>query len=388
MQTTKNSTILLIHTTCEGRTTGDRIRVEKIQHLLCEANLRVFNVKIPLSYNRNELLTAEYLEKILHYSLPFNKRNLSLSFSASDFEYLLFNTSVNYLSKVVKQAKPDILLAEGTKAGWVASVVSKKFSVCCIIDMHGIAFAEARGFNQKNWLKIFQLEAEAFRNCDYLIAVSNRMSDYVKKKMNVLDRKVIVAPNGSELQSSLASYCKPLKIIYAGGFSYWENVNDYLDTAKCSDQKRFRFYIAGDRSVGQTYFKRIEKENIPITYLGYTQRPQVLKILSQMQVGIAPSTDDLARQVACPVKVFDYMAAGLPVVTPHIGDWGDLVLNEKCGIALPENNVEQYVLALNRLYNKTEWVQKSENARKIIKEKYTWKRTLEPILELINNIIK
>ena len=380
--------ILIVHTTRPGRSTGDRIRLEKTQELLQRERFQVFSVKIPLSADRNELFKAKYLEQLIEYSIPIHKWKFGLTISQKDLDYLLFNASLNYVRKIIRQLAPNVVLAQGTKAGWVASVASKEYKVPCIIDMHGLAFAEARGAGRKNWQGTLQQEFEAFRTCDYLVAVSKRMRDYVVQTMGIPNGKVVVAPNGSDLQISIASYGTPIKIVYAGGFAYWEHVDDYLDVAKHADGKRFAFYIAGDRSVGQALFERIRKEHIPITYLGYSQRPKIFDTLARMQVGIAPSTEDLARQVACPVKVFDYMAVGLPVITPRIGDWGDLIEDEDCGVALHNNNIEGYLSALDKISGESDWARKSKNARKIIRENYDWRTTLEPLLKVVRSYVE
>ena len=91
-----------------------------------------------------------------------------------------------------------------------------------------------------------------------------------------------------------------------------------------------------------------------------------------MQIGIAPSTKDLARQVASPIKIFDYMASGLPVITPKVGDLGDIIKQENCGMALDDDSTESYAKALNTLAQENIWTVQSKNAIEAIQEKYNW----------------
>jgi len=119
--------------------------------------------------------------------------------------------------------------------------------------------------------------------------------------------------------------------------------------------------------------------------LGYIPRQKIFSTLSTMQIGMAPSTRDLARIVASPIKVFDYMASGLPVITPKIGDWGKIIEEEDCGIALEDDNPKSYEEALNMLAQQDVWTTKSKNAINIIKEKYNWDNLLRPLANLISN---
>jgi glycosyltransferase involved in cell wall biosynthesis len=104
-----------------------------------------------------------------------------------------------------------------------------------------------------------------------------------------------------------------------------------------------------------------------------------------MQIGIAPSTRDLARVVASPIKIFDYMASGLPVITPKIGDWGEIIVEEDCGVVLEDDSIEDYIKALNALAQRDVWTKKSNNAINIIKQKYNWDNVLKPLADLISN---
>jgi glycosyltransferase involved in cell wall biosynthesis len=65
-----------------------------------------------------------------------------------------------------------------------------------------------------------------------------------------------------------------------------------------------------------------------------------------MQIGLATSTHDLARLVASPIKIFDYMSCGLPIVCSKVGDWGNQVSDSNCGFALSDDSIVQYVAAL------------------------------------------
>ena len=225
-------------------------------------------------------------------------------------------------------------------------------------------------------------EIEALEKSDYLVLVSRKMKDYVTE-MGIATEKVIVAPNGSDQQESTAKYGMPLKVIYAGTFAYWEKVHDFVNIAKHADPEKFKFYKAGDGPLRNDLLRKIRKEHISIDYLGCIPKQKIHKLLAQMQIGIAPSTKDLARQVASPIKIFDYMASGLPVITPKIGDWGDIIEKENCGIALNNDNIDDYLKALNTLAQENIWKTKSRNAIKSIEQKSNWNKVLEPITNLL-----
>ncbi len=342
------------------------------------------HIRLP-SITKDYLSELDGLKCIFSNILPLRKSNnfKEVSGRASIIERIGFTVSLNFLMRELKRSKPDVVLAETSEIGWMTTVAAIQPSTFRIIDIHGLAFAEAKGSKHKWWEQTMKLEKEVFRNCDHLIVVSKRMKEYLSQEFKIPKNKMTVAPNGSDPRQTVAKYEDPLRVIYAGVFSYWEKVDDFLDIAKQADQKIFKFYLAGTGPMKNHLLKRIREEKIPINYLGYVPRQKIHDLLARMQIGIAPSTRDLARQVASPIKIFDYMASGLPVITPRIGDWGDMVQKENCGITLTSDTVENYVKALNTLAQENIWNVKSGNAVKSIEEKYNWTKALEPITNLL-----
>jgi len=377
--------VLIVHTT-SLRTFGDRIRVEKIQQSLSSAGFKVSESRLPV-VQRFDLLVPQNLENLFVGFFSLNKIfRLKPFFSSFNFpDLLIYSTSLEFLRKQVQKIKPDVILAETSKVGLIASIVAKEFRIPCVVDVHGLTFAEAVGSKQKNWRGIIHMEIEALENSNHIVVVSKKMRDYIIKKMRIAGAKIIVAPNGSNPQEVHAVYSKPLRIIYAGGFAYWEKIHDFVEIAKRANPQKFEFYLAGDGPLRNELLRKIKKENIAITYLGSIPKPRIFSVLSKMQVGIAPSTKDLTRQVASPVKIFDYLAAGLPVVTPKIGDWGDLIADEDCGMALEDDSIEEYLKALDTLADECTWNEKSLNAIKVIDDKYSWNKALQPLKNLLSS---
>jgi glycosyltransferase involved in cell wall biosynthesis len=291
---------------------------------------------------------------------------------------------LNYLVNSLTRLKPDVVLAETSPVGWIAVEAAKKLSIPCLIDAHGLSFAETKGSGIEGWSEIALLEKASFESCDHLFVVSERMKNYVSSNFCIPKGKVTVASNGGSIGNLHARYGVPMNVVYAGIFAYWEKVGDLLDVAKEANPQKFRFYLAGGGTLKGQLLGRVRAESVPIKYLGYIPKLKMQELLVGMQVGIAPSTKDLARQVASPIKVFDYLSCGLPVITPKIGDWGDLVEAEDCGIALKDDTAEGYLSALAELYSPVTWEEKSKNALVAIRDKYNWGKTLEPISSVVS----
>jgi glycosyltransferase involved in cell wall biosynthesis len=83
------------------------------------------------------------------------------------------------------------------------------------------------------------------------------------------------------------------------------------------------------------------------------------------------------------LKVYEYMAAGLPVVVSRIGQLADLIEHEANGLLCPPGHAPALAGALDRLYRDCEWRKRlGQAARETALEEYTWDKVVQRILGL------
>lgn len=107
-----------------------------------------------------------------------------------------------------------------------------------------------------------------------------------------------------------------------------------------------------------------------------------------MQVGVVTSSVDMVRKVASPMKVLDYAACGLPVITADVGEWSIMITEYDSGIVTKNSDPEEFADALMQLSDRRTWRRKSENARNMVKEKFLWQNTVKPIVGLYDGGVK
>jgi glycosyltransferase involved in cell wall biosynthesis len=84
---------------------------------------------------------------------------------------------------------------------------------------------------------------------------------------------------------------------------------------------------------------------------------------------------------AAPNKLFEALAAGKPIISPDIGEIGDLIRQGKCGVVLPDCSVSSIQQALEQMLNpelRADW---TRNARNLGRMEMNWKRGQEVLLE-------
>jgi glycosyltransferase involved in cell wall biosynthesis len=104
--------------------------------------------------------------------------------------------------------------------------------------------------------------------------------------------------------------------------------------------------IAGDGDNGKT-LRKLAAGLKNITFLGWLDRLELKRILLISDVGIAPYVRSATQSL--PNKIYEYMAAGLPILSSLHGEARDLLIKEKIGLAYSPENVASLVNSVQML---------------------------------------
>ncbi|MGE5194003.1 MAG: glycosyltransferase, partial [Deltaproteobacteria bacterium] len=105
-------------------------------------------------------------------------------------------------------------------------------------------------------------------------------------------------------------------------------------------------------------------------------------LLASMDVACAPYPD-LSDFYFSPLKVYEYMAAGRPVVASRIGQLADLIQHEVSGLLCPAGDAGALAAALQRLRDRPDLRRRlGTAARETVQRKHTWKSVVGRLLNL------
>ena len=288
------------------------------------------------------------------------------------------------LKESVRKHRPDIIFAEETRTAYMA--VQNDDNIPVVADLHGIISSEYgecpdAKISERHLSRIREIEKELVERASDILVVSNNMKEYLANEYGPDSYKVTVVQNGADLHCGHATYQENMKLIFGGIFNYWEDVDSFIEMAK--KNPRNQYYLMGTGPLKRHLISRIDREKIHVNYLGSQSKSEALDLFCDMTIGVAPSTRNLTRYVASPVKIYDYMACGLPVITPNYGEWARHVEENDCGVVTEHSNAEEFLASAKKMGDRDIWEQKSENCRKAIETKFNWHKVLEPISNVL-----
>jgi glycosyltransferase involved in cell wall biosynthesis len=122
---------------------------------------------------------------------------------------------------------------------------------------------------------------------------------------------------------------------------------------------------------------------------GYLDRAGVIGLLRQSFAGLVVLEELPNYLVALPVKMFEYMAAGIPVISSLFPNWQAIVDGEQCGICVNPKDTRAIAEAICYLRDHPEeaaWM--GQNGRRAVETKYRWEEEQGKLLALYQELLE
>ena len=120
-----------------------------------------------------------------------------------------------------------------------------------------------------------------------------------------------------------------------------------------------------------------------IKFIGRITRKEVNELYGKARAGIVIYQPAENHYEAQPVKMFEFMAAGLPVIASNFPYWRKIVEDAKCGICVdPMNPSEVRKACIELLNNPQEGQRMGKAGRTAVLDRYSWNSEEKKLLEL------
>lgn len=238
---------------------------------------------------------------------------------------------------LMKEAKklPDknttLIIEFSTVGGYFALAGFKDY----ILDVHGIAFDELN-FVKVPWYipkKIVEsytylLEQLAVKRAKKITVVSDSMKDFIANEWNINKNKIFVLPNGYHNSIVNETLIQDIKdgyniVTFIGVMTEWANIEKIIYAADILRYENIIFYLVGHGSEDYIYRLKELVRNLGLTNIIFTGRVPLnesYKFIASSNVVLLPFPRSLCTEVACPIKVLEYMAFGKAIVLDDVSD--------------------------------------------------------------------
>lgn len=167
---------------------------------------------------------------------------------------------------------------------------------------------------------------------------------------------------------------RPKAFTYVGTLTPNRNLAGMADAVAALTDPDVRLRLAGDFIVeGDRRACEAEPSWSRVIYEGWLSREGVASLLAHSRAGLVLLKPVPHEMVTLPIKLFEYMAAGLPVISSDFPLWRTIVEGARCGLLVDPENVSEITAAMQwMLDNPEEAEAMGQRGRQAVEQVYNW----------------
>lgn len=302
--------------------------------------------------------------------------------------------------KIVSEEKPDAILVRYNLLNFSLPIIAKLKGIPFIVEVNSPMALEHRKFNKKQFsLPFFPEWAERLnlKLADRAYTVSGALRNYFVEH-GIDANKISVVPNGVDVErfspniSGTSIRCKynlgdRIVLGFIGSFHYWhglESLEKYV-TALCGKFGNVAFLFVGDGPMRAELEAELSKRSFSdrVFFAGYVPHDGVSELLAAMDIVFAPYPP-MEFFYFSPLKLFEYMAAGKPVVASRVGQIEDMVEDGINGLLYDAGEIEQLIARSSELIEDKELRTRiGKQARETMCANHSWRVNADKVIKLI-----
>lgn len=225
---------------------------------------------------------------------------------------------------------------------WAGMAFAQAQGIPGVLEVNSPLIEEQRRHRQlHHTVEAERVARDAFGAATAIVAVSDAVARYVESVPGAAGR-VHVVPNGVDVDRFAAAETPLLPnadrdfvVGFVGTLKAWHGMETLVDAFSCVNDHlpHARLLIVGDGPLRDALTAQLAQNGCldRATFTGAVEHDAVPGWLASMDVAVAPYPD-LPEFYFSPLKLYEYMAAGLPVVASNIGQIADIVDDGRNGL--------------------------------------------------------
>lgn len=284
---------------------------------------------------------------------------------------------------------------------WASVSLAKRYNIPIILEVNYTSFTPLYRKRSKLFLPFAHwVDKKIFKSVDGLLPVST----YLKKHLidlGVDENKIVVLPNAADpnkfkiMQQGSSELKTKInvngnKIIgFVGGFYPWHGL-DFLIDCFARLKKEIPdvcLLLIGDGPVKAELIKKVANLGLKkdVLFVGSVKHDDLANYIDLFDLAVVPDSNEYGS----PMKIYEYMAMGKPVVAPRLGPLEDGIESGKEGILFTQKSSDEFLSALRTIILDESLRKKMNNAaRNKIRRKHNWLHNAHQVIRMYEEIKK
>ena len=219
--------------------------------------------------------------------------------------------------------------------------IGEKLEIPVIVKIDDAVYEKSTGLKsiQRKVEKI--LSAKTLNKSSKILVANNETKEIVNEFYDVSPEKIEIMPNGIDTKIFHTSVIKKSKMILFSGVMYNHRGIDVLLNAAPTVIKKIpevKFVLLGDGPELDNLKKIAENLKIEknIEFKGWIKRDEVMNYLADASIAIGPLRSTTVTKNALPIKVLEYMASSLPILSQKNTLANDVLVDDENGYSVTD----------------------------------------------------
>lgn len=184
---------------------------------------------------------------------------------------------------------------------------------------------------------------------------------------------------------------EPLRIVYLGLMESHRGIAEVLVAAQALEKAGVSFHLdlVGDgREYDhfRAYADQLGLSGDTVTFHGRLPHEAAIRVVAQAHVGLVPHHATEAWNTTIPNKLFDYMAAGLAVVSSDAVPAARVTSDTGAGLIFRSGDGHHLAEVLQRYLDLSFWEACRRAGQEAIRSKYNWELDTERLMEAVSMV--
>jgi len=178
---------------------------------------------------------------------------------------------------------------------------------------------------------------------------------------------------------------------FVGGLRPWHGVEvlPALLARLAERRPTVRLVIAGDGPLRGQLEREFKQRRLAkrVVFKGTVSHEEIPAVIRQFDIALAPYPKHDHAFYFSPLKLFEYMACGAPVVAANVGQISKVVGDGTTGLLYPAGNLRELIVRCERLLSNPQLCESiGRAAAKLVRRKFTWANNAARVVKLARNL--
>jgi glycosyltransferase involved in cell wall biosynthesis len=311
--------------------------------------------------------------------------------AAETFAVLLNQMLARALERLYRHWPFDAVYERYSLWSYAAAGFARAAGVPFLLEVNAPLREEQRTYRAlENPALAATLESYLFQAASFVVVPSDELRPYVVGR-GAAPGRVRVVPNAADptrfpLRRAYRTR-EEFVIGFLGSLKAWHGLDDLVRAFRMLRRRHhgYRLLIAGDGPLRVSLERALRRDGLRrfATFTGAVPHDEVPALLARMDVGVAPYPR-LAGFYFSPLKVFEYMAGGVPVVASDIGQLGSLLAHRHTALLHRPGAIREMAAHIDALRRSPARAAALARAgRSLVRRRFTWRHNAARVFAMI-----